>query len=311
MTLGIHTTVHAQGSRFSGYVCHVTLTDSLAVSGRTVLLHEVRGPTGFISDSTTTDRNGRYQFSVPAPDTAARYFVSVEHHDIGYFSSPLPAAPGSADTFPAIVVYDTSYSRPTIELRERHIIVRGEDVDGTRQIIEFLTLGNSGRFTRIAQDTSTPVWQGVLPLGAAQMAVGESDVGTGAVYGRGGRLAVAAPIPPGEKQLLFSYVVPRLGGQLQFPVDQSIARVTISLEDTTAVAVGGGLKLYGVEEVGGAVFKRYDAGNIAAGMSLSVRFEQAIFSIARLKIALIFLVAILLGGTLFWWMWKQRSVASH
>jgi hypothetical protein len=299
--------VGAQGSLLSGSVFHVTAEDSVALTGSTVLLHLVQGPSGAVIDSTQTDRLGRYRFSVASPDTASAYFVSVEHDGIGYLSTTLVLIPGGNDSVPAIVVYDTSYAEPPIILHERHIIVRDEDVDGSRQIIELLTLGNGGRVTRIAADTSFPVWQGILPEGASQMAVGESEIGAGAVYSREGSLAVAAPIPPGEKQLLFSYIVPRSEGALQIPVDQPIRRLTISLEDTAAAAAGGGLVLYGVEEVGGTAFKRFDAGNLAAGTILSVHFQSSVLTVARLEMAVVVAVVLLLSGTLTWWVRKNRS----
>ncbi len=300
----------AQGSRLSGNVYHVTPEDSLGLSGRAVVLHVVRGSSGAAIDSARTGRDGRYQFVVSSPDTTALYYVSVEHHDIGYFSNAQQLGPGLATTAPSIIVYDTSGVRPPIVLHERHIIVRSEDVDGTRQIIELITLLNNGRFTRIAADTTSPVWQGVLPAGAFQLAVGESEVGAGAVYTRGVRLAVAAPIPPGDKQLLFSYIVPRSEDLLDLPVDQPTVRFTISLEDTTAVAFGDGLVLYGTEEVGGAVFKRYDAGGLSAGAQVSVRFKRALLSVARLKLAVIVSATLALGWTLTWWIRKQTHKAA-
>ena len=308
VALGVPMLADAQGSRLSGFVYHVTRDDSLALSGREVMLHQVQGQNGTIIESTQTNRIGGYGFVVESPDTSALYFVSVEHHDIGYLSPMLTLGLGSSDTVPSIVVYDTSYANPPIVLYERHLIVRGEDLDGTRQIIELLTLGNGGRFTRIAADTANPGWQGLLPGGASQMVVGESEVGAGAVYMRTGRIAVAAPIPPGEKQLLFSYIVPGEDGSLQIPVDQPTGRLTISFEDTSAMADGGGLVLYGVEHVGGAMFKRYDAGNVAAGTVIAVHFQTALLTVARLEILVVVAAVLVLAGTLAWWMVQRRGL---
>jgi hypothetical protein len=190
---------------------------------------------------------------------------------------------------------------------ERHIIVRSADVDGTRQIIELIALRNSGRLTRIAADTANPAWQGMLPSNAFQLAIGESEVGVGAVYGRGNSLAVAAPIPPGEKQVLFSYVVPRVGDLLEFPVDQLTNRLTISIEDTTAIASGRRLALYGIEEVSGVRFKRYDAAEVPAGTLISVRFETPFASVARLQFAVVLGAVVALVGTLTWWMRRNLT----
>ena len=262
---------------------------------------------GGVVDSGQTDRRGRYELLVPTPDTTAEYFVSVEHDAIGYFSSALQLRREGADSVPTIVVYDTSYADPDVELLERHIIVRSQDVDGTRQVIELISLRNSGRCTRIAADTSTPSWQGALPANAFQLAIGESEVGAGAVYARGNYLAVAAPIPPGQKQILFSYIVPRVGGLLEFPVDQPTARLTISVEDTSATASGSRLALYGIEEVSGVLFKRYDATGVPAGTSISVQFETPVVSVARLKFVVVFLAILALAGTLAWWMRQNAA----
>jgi hypothetical protein len=305
MALGAADSVVAQGSRLTGSVYHVTPQDSVALSGRAVLLHRVQGASGTVVDSAQTGRSGMYRFFVTSPDTSVQYFVSVAHNDIGYLSPTMALTPGSIDTVPSITVYDTAYATPLIVLRERHMIVREMDVDGTRQIIELLTLGNGGRFTRISADTANPSWQSLLPAGASQLVVGESQVGRGAVYLRDGRIAVAAPIPPGEKQLLISYMIPEIDGELQIPVDQPIRRFTVSLADTSAEALGGGLVLYGVENVGGAVFKRYDAGNVTAGTVLSVHFQRTFFTVARLEVMIVVAVVIVLVGTLTWWLRNQ------
>ena len=219
--------VDAQGSSLSGLTFHVTSEDSVPLVGGMVLLHEVTGVSGMAIDSVRTDRLGRYRFVVASPDTSAQYYVSVEYHDIGYFASPLELTPGAADTVPPIVVYDTSYASPDIVQSERHLIVRMPDLDGTRQVIELITIRNDARVTRIAADTSTPVWEGLLPPGAFDFALGESEVASGAIYVRGNWMAIAAPMPPGEKQVLFSYVLPRAEKNLEIPVDQPVRRLTI------------------------------------------------------------------------------------
>ena len=286
---------------------HVTPDDSVVLTNRAVVLHEVREVGGGAIDSVRTDRSGRYGFVVSAPDASAEYFVSVEHDDIGYFSSALSLVAGGADSVPTIVVYDTSYVVPEVRLQERHIIVRSPDIDGTHQIIELISLRNSGRLTRISADTAHPTWHGVLPENAFQVAVGESEVGVGAVYSRGNSLAVAAPIPPGQKQVLFSYIVPRTGDLLDFPVDQQTNRLTISIEDTTATATGSRLALYGIEDVSGVLFKRYDAAEAAAGTSISIRYQTPFASIARLKFAVVIGAILALGGTLVWWMRRNSA----
>jgi len=287
----------------------VTPGDSVGLAGRYVVLHEMREASGDAIDSVLTDRGGQYLFLVQSPDVTADYFVSVAHDDIGYFSNVLHLEGSGLDTVPTIVVFDTSYAGPEIRLRERHVVVRSEEPDGTRQVIELIVLRNDGRFTRIASDTSTPVWEGVLPPNAIQFAVGESEVGAGAIYLREDRMAVAAPLPPGEKQLLVSYLVPRVAGSMHLPVDQPTHRLTVSLEDTTASMAGGVLELRGIENVGGTRFKRYEGSDVAVGTPLNVQFDSAVLSLERLQLFFVVAVTLALAGTLTWWLRKQRSAS--
>ncbi len=300
----------AQGFELSGRIYHATSQDSVALPARTVVLHEVDDTGGAAIDSTDTDQAGWYRFFVAEPDTTAEYFVSVEQADIGYFSRVLRLAAVGSDTAPPIVVYDTSYASPRISLRERHVIVRSAEEDGTRQFVELITLSNSGHLTRIPADTANPVWQGSLPAGAFGLTVGESEVGRGAVYRRGSALAVAAPIPPGDKRFLISYIVPRAGGVLEVPVGQATPRLTVSLEDTTGTVDGGGLAFYGIETVGGSYFKRYDALEVPASTTVYVRISQPFFSIDRLQLVVVLIVALGMAGTLLWWIRRQRLVSA-
>jgi hypothetical protein len=277
------------------------------LAGHEVVLHQVNDSGGVAIDSVLTNDDGRYRFYLAVPDTSAEYVVSVEFDGIGYFSAAMRLFPGGVDSVPPIVVFDTAYGRPEILLQERHIIVRSEEPDGTRQVIELIALRNDGRFTRIAADTASPVWQMRLPAGMVQLAIGESEVGSGAVYERGDALAIAAPLPPGEKQVLFSYFVPRGRGLLQLPVDQPIGRMTLSVEDTNAVVTGTGVVLAGTEEVGGVGLKRYDARNLAAWTPVSVRFVEPFFSVGRLQLLVVIGAGLMLAGTLTWWVRRQPS----
>ena len=311
LTLSAVSTAGAQGFTLTGTLFHATAEDSTGLPGSNVLLHAVTNFGGAAIDSADTDRNGRYRFFVSHPDTSAEYFVSVEHDDIGYFSSVIRMFPGGADSVPTIVVYDTTYAEPVIELRERHIIVRHQETDGTRQFIELVTLVNGGRTTRIAADTSTPVWEGLLPAGAFDISVGQSDVGVGAIYPRGASLAIAAPVTPGQKQVLFSYLVPRVDGRLGIPIDQPMDRLTVSIQDTTATAEGPGLMLFGLENVGGTVFKRYDAERVSQNSIVSLQFRQPFLSTKNAILMLVAAVALLLSGTLTWWYRKNVQKTPH
>lgn len=300
-TLGLPPAAVAQGFRVSGRVMHVAGADTLPVSERQVVLHRVSFAEAGPVDSGATDRSGRYTLQASSLDTVANYVVSVEHQGIAYFTEPLHTFGEPEATAELLIVYDTSATSPPITLRERHVVVRRPADEGARRVIELLVLENKGTRTRVAPDTSTPVWRGVLPAAAVEFEVGESDVSAEAISLRDNAVAVTAPIPPGERQLLVSYLIPQSVDALTIPIDQPIERFNVLLEDSLA-AVEGPETVRTREELDQLTFTRYFAENIGAQTPVVVRFPQEPRSAADLWWVLVPLVGVsLLLGLFLWW----------
>ncbi len=273
----------AQGFPVFGRVVAVAGADSTPVAGAWAVLHQVSLRGGAPVDSARTDRAGRYQVLAPVRDTTMVYIVSVSYAGIAYFTRPLHAARGaSRGTAETLAVYDTSSTSPLVEVAQRHVIVRRPGADGARQVLELVVLRNAGERTRISPDTSRPVWQGALPRGAIQLEVGESDVSAEAVYRRGDSIAVAAPVPPGEKQVVVSYVLPRARRALDLWVDQPMERLNVLVDDSAATLVGDALERVGSETIEGTSFVRFARNDVAAGAHVLVRFPRAGFSAGSL-----------------------------
>lgn len=302
----------AQGFRVSGRVVSVTGSDSTPVAGAWAVLHQVSLRGGAPVDSVRTDRAGRYQVLAPIRDTTTVYIVSVRYAGIAYFTRPLHAARGAVrGTAETLAVYDTSSTRPVVELAQRHIIVRRPGADGARSVLELVVLRNTGERTRISPDTSRPVWQGMLPAGAIRLEVGESDVSAEAVYRRGDSLAVAAPVPPGEKQVVVSYVLPRARRALDLMVDQPVERLNVLVEDSAATLAGDALERMGNETIEGASFVRFARNDVAPGAHVLVRFPRAGFSAGSLWWVVVGLAgAGLATGLVLAWRRTQPAVAT-
>jgi hypothetical protein len=282
----------------SGQVVHVRGADSLPVPGTWAVLHRVTMEGGGPVDSARTDRAGRYQVRSPGRDTAAVYIVSVTYDGIAYFTRPIHAFRGTRASAEAVAVFDTSSTEPRIELAQRHLIVRRPDTDGSHHVLELLVLRNGGSLTRIAPDTSRPVWQGMLPAGVIQFEVGESDVASDAVYRRGDSIAVAAPLPPGDKQILVSYVLPSSEHRLALHLGQPVSRMNVMVEDSTAELEGGGLTRVASENIQGESFLRFTRDNVPAGTNVAVRLAGRHRGLAGLWWLIIGVAATVLGGGL-------------
>jgi hypothetical protein len=296
----------AQGFRVTGQVLRGTANDSVPVADRIVVLHAVKMQGGRPIDSVTTDSRGRYSLSDPARDTSASYLVSVEHDGIGYFSQPMSAVGSTAEVASTLVVYDTSYTEPEISLLERHVIVRSLASDGTRRVVELLVLGNSGALTRIAEDSTRPVWQGAIPSNAIQFEIDQSDVGRQTVYRNGDSVAVVAALPPGEKQVLLSYLIPAGVRELSIPLDHPVERtMNVMLEDSSAAIAAGPLQFQGFELLDQMPFFLYSANSMPQGTEVAVRFAGQRWSITSLWWIVVPLTA--LSMALGLWRWLKRN----
>jgi outer membrane murein-binding lipoprotein Lpp len=118
------------------------------------------------------------------------------------------------------------------------------------------------------------VWQGVLPRGALELEVGESDVSSEAVYRRGDSIAVSAPIPPGDKQVVVSYVLPRSGRRFDLTLDQPVARFNVLVEDTAATLEGDALDRMGSQSIEGTNFVRFARNDVGSGTHVVVTFPR-------------------------------------
>lgn len=304
------TLLAAQGFRVSGRLVVVTGADSAPVAGAWAVLHQVSLRGGAPVDSARTDRGGRYQVRAAVRDSTMVYIVSVTYAGIAYFTRPLHAgrdlSRGAAET---LVVYDTSSTTPVVEVAQRHMIVRRPAADGGRQVLELLVLRNAGERTRIAPDTTRPVWQGALPVGAIRLEVGESDVSAEAVYRRGDSIAVSAPVPPGEKQVVVSYLLPRARRALDLLVDQPVARLNVLVEDSGATLEGDALEAMGAETMEGTTFVRFARNEVAAGTRVVVNFPRGAFSLGRYWWVLIGLAGTALAAGLVA-VWRRTGPAA-
>jgi hypothetical protein len=300
--LGLATVVEAQGFRVTGRALHVAGGDSTALRGEWAVLHRVGAEGGAPVDSQRTTRTGRYTLTAPTLDSVATYLVSVRFAGINYFGEAFRASGAAVDSMPVMLVYDTSSTSPPIELVERHVIIRSDAEAGGRRAIELIVITNRGDRTRVAPDTSRPVWQVALPENAANLEFGAGELNDQAIIQRGDTLGVLAALPPGERQFLVGYLVPPDVRELLIPIDQFVERLSVLVEDTDAEVVGVGVTFRDWEELEGVRFRRFAADSVGAGTPVSVRFappSSRPFDPLWIVVPLVSLM--LLGGVGWWW----------
>ncbi len=277
--------LEAQGFQLSGRVYSVLQGDTVPLGEHWVVMHEVAQGGGGVVDSVRTDAGGVYFLRSPERDTSAVYLSSVSFRDIAYFSNPVRATAFTSDTASTLLVYDTSSVTPPIDVVQRHVVMRAPEEDGSRSVLELIVLQNRGALTRIANDTASPVWQGVIPAEAVNLEVAPSDVSPEAVYRRGDSVALSAAIPPGEanqKQLVFGYIMPPGLRTFRVPVDQPLDRFQVLIEDPDVEVLSGPLVARGAEQMEDIQFARFEGTNVQAGVVASFRLSGPSFSVGAL-----------------------------
>jgi hypothetical protein len=312
---GLHAvqTTPAQGNPtpttiVSGRVLLPRAADTVPVAGARVVLHRIGRDRQGPLDSASADASGRFRFRFRV-DTAAIYLLSARWGDVEYFSPPVHTNPARPDTAMRVVVYDTSSTAP-IGVEARHIVVPRAGPDGTRSILDLIVLRNDGRVARVAPDSARPSWRLVLPPGAGDMEVGESDLSPDAIVREGDTVKVLAPLAPGQKQLSLEYSVTPVRGRLEFPVGSG-GPINLLVEERNVRVSGGTLALADSQVIEGRSFRRY-TGNVPAG-GIVVLAVGAAGAAAATRLALPVLVgavAVMLAAAAWWLIRRPRRAPS-
>ena len=275
------------------------------LAGQWVVLHRVAQQGGAPVDSMRTDARGRFRFRLTW-DTTAIYFVGTEWQDIAYLTQPVQGR-APVDTLETLMVWDTTRTGPPLVLAQRHIVIRLPDADAGRRVLELISLENHGTETRVGTGPTGPTWSVRLPDGAFQFEIGDSDMSADAVREFEGTVQVMAPVPPGERQLLYTYLLPGGDRAFDLTLDQPAARLTVLLEDTSAVLVRGSLTDRGVEVFEDATFRVFDGATSSAG-AIHILFSRG-RRLSERTLAMLLLAGALGGGLLLLWL-RRRPAAT-
>jgi len=216
----------------AGRVVRIGAADSLPAAATRVVLHRIGRTEQGPLDSALTDAAGRFRFSFPA-DTTALHILTARHAGIQYFSEPIGTNPAAPDTAIALFVHDTAASAP-VSLDARHIVISAPGPDGTRGVVELVTLRNPGPLTRVLADGASAVWTLRIPSAAIGFAVSDGDLSAGAVDRNEDSVLVLAPLAPGDRQVTFEYLLPASADRITIPVDDDVAMLNLFLEEPDA-----------------------------------------------------------------------------
>lgn len=210
-----------------GRVARFAGTDTVPVSAARIVLHRIGPDTQGPLDSMLVDAAGRFRFQFPA-DTGTAYILSVRHHGITYFSSPVARDPAHRTDDILLIVSDTSSSAPVV-VAARSLIIGGAEPSGSRTVVEVIELANRGQATRVSVD-SLPTFALALGRGGHGFVIEDTDLSPDAVRVRGDSLLVFAPLAPGERVVIIQYVLPAGTSRLELPAGPAVDTMQVLLE---------------------------------------------------------------------------------
>lgn len=277
------------------------------VSGQWVVLHRVGSDRAGPLDSVRSGAGGRFRFryqGTGSPD--ALYFVSATYAGIAYFSPPLRTAAvtgGDAD----IIVHDTSTDTSRLRMQGRHIVV-SQARGPRREIAEIFEIENQSPRTVIASDT-VPLWSTALPERAESASVAPGDISAQAVRFTKGRAALFAPLSPGVRQLVLTYVLPNDAFPVAFPLQRATSVLEVLLEDPRGRVLGVGLREVDAVEIEGRTFRRLLAQDLAPGAVVRIDMPAPPGQSGRVLVGVIVaMAAIMLLGLVAWLARRRRAV---
>jgi hypothetical protein len=257
-----HPDVHS----VAGRVLRPAAGGLIPVSGLWVVLHRLGSDRAGPLDSARTDARGAYRFSYrPTGDERALYFVAASHGGVAYFTPPL-VDHSVAGEAAEIVVYDTTTRDIPISIRGRHLVVSAADAGNRRMLMEVYELSNDTNVTRVSPSPgSPPTWRTLVPASARDFRVPDGDVPADAVQFEGGEVRLVAPLPPGVKQLAYSYTLPVTDFPLSVPLLADTELLEVLIEERAGSARGAQLGEVSPVTVDGRGFRRFLARDVQRG----------------------------------------------
>jgi len=237
-----------------------------------VTLHRVGTDKAGPLDSVRTGADGSFAFTyrrTGAPD--AIYFASSSYGGVAYFTKPLHAGSTTGDDA-EIAVFDTTSSDVPISLRGHHVVIGAPVAGNLRRVTDVIELSNDSARTRVARDESAngAVWSFTLPSGAREAALTDGDIPATAVKFAGPRLLVYAPLAPGMKQIVVSYLMPSESFPMLVATPRKTGIFEVLLEEPSASAHGAKLREVSSVTVQGRHFRRYVGADVPAGETATV-----------------------------------------
>ena len=197
------------------------------------LMSAAQGATTLVTQTMTSDANGKFAFADLDTITTTRYLVTARYADVEYYSDIMAFTSPNSTTLPAeITIYDSTEDPAVVQVSEMHLVM---DVQAPWLAVQQIV---------VVQNTSDRIFIGKLsgphrislsvPILAKAINIQFDDQTVDQTTMRGeGVLTYTLPIGPGKDQILFQYDIPFTPPTYEFnlPLPNDVARFGLYVGD--------------------------------------------------------------------------------
>jgi mono/diheme cytochrome c family protein len=217
-----------------------------------VVLHGFDQFQEVISQTTTVETNGTFQFDGIEIPAGRAYIVTVDYENTTYTSDLAVIEPGVNEYVLPVSIYETTTNSSGLVIDRLHVLFEFISDEQVR-VAELIIVSNLSNQVVVPNDDNEPVMTFSLPPGATNLQFQEGALGRDFVETADGFGDLRGIIPgQGQHQVLFSFDVPYDRGlEISQPFQFPVQNLVVLAPDIGVKIEGNGLISQGVQDVQG------------------------------------------------------------
>jgi hypothetical protein len=263
---------HAAGGTIAGTVTNGTAGAPIPV-GLNGRVHSIANQAIVESKPFTVDERGFFRVEGLTLAPGALHVPTLVYRGVTYFPSAPIDLSAASEVTTRLTVFETTESDAEIAYERANVLVLNASTT-TATIMEMGALVNRGDRTLIVDTGAGPTLRFAVPSRAFDVAP-QAGFGNGDVSAISDGFTTTESVPPGRREIAFSYQIPVEGGaidlsrQLAYPAQ--VFNLYLPVDGPRLVSRGLSEPIHA--ELGGRTFGVHSATNVAAGTSVGLKIR--------------------------------------
>jgi hypothetical protein len=283
-----------------------------SVANIELTLHIYQGETEKEQARATTDSEGLFRFSGLNIEPEYSYDITLTYQEADYTSEWVSFEKDLVLSL-EIEVYDATSSPQDIKISQAHTVITTQGTEIV--VLEMYLVENTGLRTYVGSQVVPALNRKETLRFSLPQEAGPIDLGAGLkeqyLAFQQGDLVDTMPVPPGTRQIAFSYPVSGKKVQFQKLMTFPTESFTLLVQDMGATVEAPGLTPGEPMDIGGGSFSRYNGLNLAQGQTITFTISglPAVGMGAPFRWALVGALAVALGAGLVYSLRRRPAPA--